>query len=388
MNWILNLLPRRGPDIDQDFPDERELKLKIRVINYENKELCPPFQRILPNDNLDKIRNQLKNINDQRDFRMGTDHYFYGKLGKILHDEEARINLKEIIREGNVLNILQPGVDWQKLIDKCDHGFIIKNDNVEEAELKAFKINKDKIGLDSKKNLNGKDFRQEKCKNKFEELCKRNFIAGGQFSAISPWLTLFLGVSKLDKSKISEEISTEYSYTVLKKAELIIPKSSITLTEEFKSEVENALSKETTNDKIDELRKVSKKYGHFYARRIVFGGAIIEELINTETSSLKNEFNGIISKASANKIAGVSISQEADNKTKHSVNKKESFIRIIGGKRAYHDIKINKKPWFDSLEDFETWEIIEYDEVCPIFELLDGELRKKVLIALGQRILA
>ncbi|CAG8788831.1 1297_t:CDS:2, partial [Gigaspora margarita] len=315
--------------IYQNLQTERKLETKIRVTNDENKELCPPFKHL----------------------------FFFGKYGKILHNEEASLNLKEIIMDGNVLNIRQPSVDWKKLIDMCDHGFINENGNVEKVEKakhRAFIINKNNIGLEAKMTLNdGMEIGQEKCKNKFEALCKRNFIADGQFSTISPWLTLFLGVSKQDSSEFLREMPIEkYSYTVVKKAELSILESSITLTEEFKNEVENALEKKTTSEKIDELRQVSEKYGHFYARHIVFGGAIIEKLINTETS-------------------------------------KESFIRIIGGDRKYHDdIKINKKPWFDSLEDFQTWEIIEYDEVCPIFDLLDGKLRKEVLIALGQRILA
>ncbi|CAG8685230.1 26656_t:CDS:2 [Gigaspora margarita] len=343
--------------IYQNIQTERKLEIKIRVTNDENKELCPPFKRILPNKNLREIRNLLRNINNQRDFRMRTDLIFFVNNRKILHNEEASLNLKEIITDGNVLNIRQPGVDWQKLIDKCDHGFIIENGKVKKAKHRTFIINKNNIGLEARKTLNGgMEIGQEICKNKLEGLCKRNFIAGGQFSTISPWLTLFLGVSKQDSSEFLRDIPIEkYSYTVVKKAELSIPESSITLTEEFKNEVENALAKKTISEKIDGLRQVSKKYGHFYARHIVFGGAIIEKLTNTETS----------------------------------IYEEESFIRIIGGDRKYHgNIKINKKPWFDSLEDFQTWEIIEYDKICPIFDLLDDKLRKEVLITLGQRILA
>ncbi|RIB30195.1 hypothetical protein C2G38_506020 [Gigaspora rosea] len=345
--------------IYQNPQTERELEIKIRVINDENKKLCPPFRRILPNKNLGEIRNLLKNINDQRDFRMRTDLFFFGKNRKILHNEEASLNLKEIIMDG-VLNILQPSVDWQKLIDKCDRGFIIENGKVGKAKHQAFRINQNEIGLEEKQILEGINggmkIGQEECKNKFERLCKRNFIASGQFSTISPWRSLFLGVSIQDLFKFLTEIPIEkYSYRVKRKAELIIPKSSITLTEKFINEVETALAEETTSEKIHKLRQLSKKYGHFYARHIVFGGAIIEKLINAETS----------------------------------INEEDRF-HIIGGDSTYYDdVKINKiNPWFDSLEDFLTWEIIEYDKVCSIFDLLDGELREKVLITLGQRILA
>ncbi|CAG8855170.1 8612_t:CDS:2, partial [Gigaspora margarita] len=46
--------------------------------------------------------------------------------------------------------------------------------------------------------------------------------------------------------------------------------------------------------------------------------------------------------------------------------------------------KIN---WMESLKNSQSWEIIEYDDIHSIFDLLDNDLRKKALKALGQRIL-
>ncbi|CAG8789946.1 19731_t:CDS:1, partial [Racocetra fulgida] len=81
------------------------------------------------------------------------------------------------------------------------------------------------------------------------------------------------------------------------------------------------------------------------------------------------------------KIANASLSQETENKT----IKSEHVVRVIGGNiTTYKD----EPEWIKSLDDFRTWKIIEYDEICPIFDLLDSKLRKEVLEALGQRILA
>ncbi|CAG8801816.1 5469_t:CDS:2, partial [Racocetra fulgida] len=197
----------------------------------------------------------------------------------------------------------------------------------------------------------------------------------GKFS-ISPWLTIFLGKSKEESPEMFKKQSTKYSYTELKKAELTIPKSCITLTDEFKNDVIKALSKGTTSDKIVELRNISKKYGHFYAFQITFGDS--ENISNRSTLQVN-----------ANKMVDLSISQDTNNNVKHSASSEKGFLRIRGGcESTYGKIKTDIEPWLNSLNDFQTWKIIKYDDICPIFKLLDDELREKVLIALGQRILA
>ncbi|CAG8777412.1 15514_t:CDS:2, partial [Racocetra fulgida] len=91
------------------------------------------------------------------------------------------------------------------------------------------------------------------------------------------------------------------------------------------------------NSDMDDLREITKEYGCFYARHIVFGGAIIEE-----------------------KGAGNS----------RNLGKQPSL-----------------KEFAELLKDFKKWRIIEYSDICPIFDLLDDDLRKKVLDLLGYRIL-
>ncbi|CAG8736659.1 34479_t:CDS:2, partial [Racocetra persica] len=59
-----------------------------------------------------------------------------------------------------------------------------------------------------------------------------------------------------------------------------------------------------------------------------------------------------------------------------------------GEKESTYSNIINEQPWLNSRNDFQTWKIIKYDDICPIFELMGGKLREQVLIALDQRILA
>ncbi|CAG8819344.1 8249_t:CDS:1, partial [Racocetra fulgida] len=151
---------------------------------------------------------------------------------------------------------------------------------------KAFEIDTNKIVSESKITEIRGEFkkRAEECKTQLVDLCRRNFIANVDISAISPWLSVFLGTTIALSKEMLEEVSTKYQCTKVEKAELKISESSIILTKKFKNEVERALSEKTTPDKIIKLREISKKYGHFYARRIVFGGAMIEKITNFETS--------------------------------------------------------------------------------------------------------
>ena len=58
----------------------------------------------------------------------------------------------------------------------------------------------------------------------------------------------------------------------------------------------------------------------------------------------------------------------------------ESFNYRIGGNNSSED-----SSWRESLNDAYKWEIIEYNEVIPIFEILPVDLRNQVLKVLGQK---
>ena len=61
-----------------------------------------------------------------------------------------------------------------------------------------------------------------------------------------------------------------------------------------------------------------------------------------------------------------------------------SFECKIGGDVYLED----SESWYKSLDDTCKWDIIEYDKVVPIFEILPvGDLRNQVLEVLGQKIL-
>ncbi|CAG8593487.1 7375_t:CDS:2 [Racocetra fulgida] len=126
-------------------------------------------------------------------------------------------------------------------------------------------------------------------------------------------------------------------------AEVIIPKLKIKPTDAFIRDVRTALSKGTNDDKLNALRELTKIYGSFYSRHLVLGKAEINE-ITFENSSSENL----------------------------NVNATE----VTGGIES---------------SDYAKWDIIAYDEIHLIFDLLDNDypkLRKEILDILGQRIMS
>ncbi|CAG8647865.1 15919_t:CDS:2, partial [Cetraspora pellucida] len=324
MNIIKTCLEFLGIE-NNDNPDDREFDVTIQVKNGSSH----PFRCKLPNENLAEIRNRLRRRKNDP-FKMGTNF------------EE------ELVKKA-------PNQAFEIDIDKIESMNIVKTDVKRQMKV---------------------------CKNKFADLCEQNFIAYGSSSAIPSLLSLFLGASLESYKEMLKEVSTKYSCIKLRKAEIIISEKSITLTEEFKEDVKNALIEKTTREKINKLREVSKKYGHFYARSIGFGGAIIEKIVNTDTETSNLRMNSGTLQVNAN-LASASVSHVIGSQTTRSEHRYNNVRRVIGG-----TTNPNLKEWFKSLEDFRKWSIIEYDDIRPIFSLLDSEMQKEVLNALGQRVLA
>ncbi|CAG8630218.1 7528_t:CDS:2, partial [Dentiscutata erythropus] len=159
-------------------------------------------------------------------------------------------------------------------------------------------------------------------------------------SEILPWLSTFL-----DVESFPYQMSIEFFCKKWEKAKLIISKSSIIPTENFVNDVSKVVNGELDpTNKLEQLRDLTKKYGSFYASSLVFGGAIVKESNNNDTP-------------------------------------------IIGGIKKNYTNNDSIEPWVNSLDHYNNWEIIGYDEIRSIFELLDDDLQKNVLDILGFRIL-
>ncbi|RIB28083.1 hypothetical protein C2G38_1603556 [Gigaspora rosea] len=133
---------------------------------------------------------------------------------------------------------------------------------------KAFKININKIGPPSDPICDRKD-KLYKCSHIPSVNCKRSFIIDENFSAALEWFCNSLKLSRIN----SEQPSTMHMRQWRPKKEIII--SDISATDEFIKDVKAAL-KNNEEDLVKQLRELSESYGHFYAERLILGGAIVK----------------------------------------------------------------------------------------------------------------
>ncbi|CAG8552719.1 25669_t:CDS:2 [Gigaspora rosea] len=254
-------------------------------------------------------------------------------------DKDVNIGLSKSLQLDNtyILNSKQSSCSSLALKFK---GYIFENDIIKCASKQAFTIDIDKVKSDTQ--LNNEIEKVEKCDSKLDSLFKRNFISCQNISNILSCSSNFFGDTFCHM--LDHMTTIKCSYRKWEKEELSISKSNINPTKDFITAVENALK---SKNKEVQLRMISREYGGFYARRLVFGGAIIKETSNDAT---------IIR------------------------------VRVIGGIKEYISGS-SLKYWINSLDNRSTWDIIEYDKIYSIFDLLDDSLQQKVFDILGHRIL-
>ncbi|CAG8605624.1 23877_t:CDS:2 [Cetraspora pellucida] len=278
------------------------------------------------------VERNLTSIRTILDMRPNLAFYDYKDNKKIKRSLEDSINLKDIAwKEDNEFNIIikkENDEDWNELIEQCaiDMGFTYENDRIKLAKLQAFTID---------------------------------------VTTIKPQTShLFL-------------------------EQLNIDKTNVILENDFIEDINSALdAKYSRKEKIKKLTEISKKYGHFYASEVVFGGAIIKNIknINEQKHSTK-ERNSNISCGFKNNQTHFELGYNSENTVSKLLNISQKTLTIIGGNVASYvqdDIEAIKQ-WRESVNDPKQWRIISYN-IRPIFDLLDDE-KKEVSKAFGKQIL-
>ncbi|CAG8561225.1 5570_t:CDS:2 [Acaulospora morrowiae] len=342
------------------------------------------------------VRTKLEGRKNMRpsDLQMGSNCYFLKKDAQISQNDEHNIYISEIIEEnkdGFLLYIKQTtDFDYTQL--KNEQGFTFNNDgSIISATEKGIKID---IGQINPPNpLNDSKTRTYICKHTCNSLCKRSFIYDANISTVIKWFSLSLGHSRNASSESLENhtSSSSHSHEIYVKAELNIPKSCVDLTDDFIKDVKEALNGTNRNKKIDNLHKVSTKYGHFYSTQLILGGVISRKNVYTESSKKSSESKNIngnvgIGLPLVNAKASLNIDRRNEHATNYSNSDTNESIRVIGGiENMYHNEGL--VPWKKSLDKAMNWKIIEYREIYILFELLKGDLKEKVLEVFGPQIL-
>ncbi|KAF0467444.1 hsp70 family protein [Gigaspora margarita] len=369
----------------------------IDKANEKNNDHLGFERELLKENTLENIRGILEKSSNEA-HKMKSNYYFLNKKGIDIARDESNRKLLEIldnIDDTATLKITKtPNLDWNQMIEESTNGFNFKDFkdftdfSTEKAPNKVFAIhNKEEMTHRSVHKISDKKVEDN---NKQDLSCKSNLILDGNISTVLPWISFSTkcSLNVLDQMLKTDSTSKKYSHIKVKMAEIKISKEDIYPTPDFKEDVEKAL---TNHDKVEALHGVAKKYGPFYALHIVFGGIIENKRFNSERSSeMKNtiDINGKIN-VGTNIISSTNgINYQSEIANKSSGENSDANFQVTGGKpKEYYQDKDGLKKWMESLENSQLWNIIEYNDIHLIFDLLDDKLQKKINMALGQRIL-
>ncbi|CAG8519702.1 6023_t:CDS:2, partial [Gigaspora margarita] len=231
--------------------------------------------------------------------------------------------------------------DWDKLIEQCDIGFIYKNNNIQLAESQAFTIDVTKIKPKSPQI--GSEIVELKFQQLFDSTFKEHLILNGEITATLPYLSylsLLVGITVDQANEFSKSRSetTVYSCDIIRKSKLNLDRTNINLKPAFINEVRSALKYASHMEKI----------------------IIIENNKDVNTQEKSSGSAKIVSSPSVE--GGYAI----ENTTLKLLNISERKLTIVGGKS--------------------NWKIVSYS-IRPIFELLNDDLKNKVLEVFGKQIL-
>ncbi|CAG8495057.1 8077_t:CDS:2 [Racocetra fulgida] len=339
----------------------KESDVSIRI--YHDMSHHHSFNRLLDKKmDLSEIRSILSNNPVIDPERMKSNYRFSDQnMDLISKPDEIRKKLYEILHineyGSNVLNIRKiDNPDWAKLNNKCGYGFIIDKDSLFVKQIQSPKYRAFTIKATAQPYFDY-DYIESlfECKSEFDELCSKNFITFGKVSFILPFISISFGLDqKRSRDKLkSNKKGTKYEYIKIRHATIDLDKSNIVLTDGFNNEIEAALKENTRNE---------HKHAEEINNQASFSNNI-QELFN-------NEIN-------------LGESSNTTNNIKSSKGKFSSTREIKGGN------KNESQPdyWINSLNDSDTWDIIEHNKVYSIFDLLKGDLRNEVIKVLGKRIL-
>ncbi|CAG8460380.1 10941_t:CDS:2, partial [Gigaspora margarita] len=172
------------------------------------------------------------------------------------------------------------------------------------------------------------------------------------------------------------------------KAKVNLDETNIILDNDFNEEVKVAVvNNHQCNEKIRELKRISKKYGHIYASEVVFGGAIIEKYKNIRTQANDSTCFGIETVGDF-ELIHTEGGYESNYTTTRTIDISNEELTIIGGDEI---LFVNNDPeairlWRSLFNNSKYWKIISY-KIQPIFDLLDSDLKNQVLKAFGEQIL-
>lgn len=149
----------------------------------------------------------------------------------------------------------------------------------------------------------------------------------------------------------------------------------IKLKDSFKKKIEEISDeKEYTDiDKAVELDKLFKSYGFYIPQKIYVGGSFIIELSNVEINEKRGFSMNISGKTDITNVVKLNgTSKNSNDKIVNFLNNAQKSVIIGGDKKAE-----NFQDWKSSI-DMDNIEVISYDNIIEITNILDRQLKKKL----------
>ncbi|POG63185.1 hypothetical protein GLOIN_2v1689024, partial [Rhizophagus irregularis DAOM 181602=DAOM 197198] len=161
-----------------------------------------------------------------------------------------------------------------------------------------------------------------------------------------------LSIGKSKSENLKDEINSTYKYTEIGKATLKFSKENLN----FKNDVKHAIESKEPR----QFFEIIEKYGHFIPTEIILGGRVYFKGVRSSSKRSTNK-----SKEGSVNVNIVSSNAKIGGDSGDS-NKKSNFhssdrMRLLGGKHPAGE-KFDEKAWIESLEDYQTWDCIEFKD--------------------------
>ncbi|CAB4426482.1 unnamed protein product [Rhizophagus irregularis] len=327
-------------------------------------------------DNLSDIRNN-NNINNTLLFATKlSDGY-----AKIEYEDEKGYCLNEIIAVKNNRNILylMKIPCWDIFNDNCklDYGCTMSFNGIKKANKRAFKMKDCELN-----EIKTKGYKKDKLEFESKEdwMKKTNLFFSGDLNVQNfAELGLSFGISQ--NENFNDEIKSVYEYTQVGKVILTF-REHLEPTEEFIKEIKNAIK---SGNPEEEFRKITEEYGQFIPTEVILGGRVYFK--DTKISS-KNSVDKSKEGSANVKIGPLNLKFGANS---NRSNEKSQFYnfnyrRLLGGSHPESE-NFDEKYWLESLRDYQTWEVIEFNNPISIFQLVPDTLCKIPFKSIGKKIL-
>ncbi|KAF0559890.1 hsp70 family protein [Gigaspora margarita] len=359
-------------------------KISIQIDN----KVPVTYDKLNPESTLKEVREKLSNSEEQT--RIYEYMNFVGPYGIILRDQENNELLRENLHDGYILKIersIDPNINEITHRCKLNYGIRMTEDGPKNLNEMAFEFPQD-ITQSVKMRKFYAEYKYEgMCTSKHENFLRKNLVTEEEISIAMPsglYIGFIISGGNQTDDTYNTEFSSKYKIRLFSRYKIEIDIEKVQPTEIFIQGVNSALESDNT---IDELKRVCEKFGEYIARNVKTGGRMHKiEYYNMSNFTPTNRSANI---NIGSKLVG-SIGGSYNNVNEHNVSSSmsddETYIRFYGGDENKFK-EDNLALWQDSLDDYTTWQVIEYTDLIPIFDVLNSELRQKVLDTMGQKVL-